>query len=125
MEGMAEGDIKNFYDLEAWKKGHELVLLVYKITESFPKQEMFGLVSQLRRAVVSITSNIAEGFSRRTTKEKIQFYYMSLGSLTETENQLIICRDLGYFASLEYLELNEKLKICQKLTFGLIKYLRG
>lgn len=75
--------IQSFTDLNAWKEGHLLVILVYKITKSFPKDELFGIVNQMRRCAVSITSNIAEGFSRQTFKEKVQFYCISLGSLTE------------------------------------------
>jgi four helix bundle protein len=70
--------IKSFTDLNLWRKGHKLVLIVYKITSSFPKEEIFGLSSQMRRCAVSITSNIAEGFSRESFKDKIRFYYMAL-----------------------------------------------
>ena len=80
---MEKVKIKSFTDLNAWKEGHQLVLLVYKITSTFPKNEAYSLVDQMRRCVISITSNVAEGFSRRTKKEKIQFYYMSIGSITE------------------------------------------
>ncbi len=80
--------INSFKDLNAWKEAHKLVLMVYQITKVFPKEEMFRLVSQLCRAVVSITSNIAEGFSRNYAKEKYQFYSMSLGSLTEKKIKL-------------------------------------
>lgn len=88
--------IKTFMDLFAWQKGHRLVLYIYKLTLKFPKYEQFGLSDQIRRAGVSITSNIAEGFSRQSIKEKKQFYSISLGSLTEVQNQLIIARDLKY-----------------------------
>ena len=77
-----------------WREAHKLVLLIYKTTKGFPKKELFGLTSQLRRAAVSITSNIAEGFSRQGYKEKLQFYYMALGSLTESQNQLLIAKQL-------------------------------
>lgn len=72
--------ITSFTDLEAWRIGHSLVLRIYKATKLFPREEQFGLISQMQRAAVSITSNIAEGFSRRGAKEKIQFYYLALGS---------------------------------------------
>lgn len=88
--------IQSFTDLEVWQEAHKLVLLVYELTKNFPREETFGLISQLRRAAVSITSNIAEGFSRFSYKEKIQFYSMALGSLTESQNQLLIARDIGY-----------------------------
>ncbi len=82
--------IRSFTDLNAWKEGHKLVLEIYKFTQKFPKEEQFGLTNQLRRAVVSFTSNIAEGFSRNSYKEKLQFYSMALGSLTEVQNQLLV-----------------------------------
>src|SRR3989344_224377 len=85
--------IQSFTDLEVWRESHKLVLMVYKFTKNFPKNELFGLTSQLRRAVVSITSNIAEGFSRFSYKEKIQFYSIAFGSLTEVQNQLLISKD--------------------------------
>jgi four helix bundle protein len=88
--------IKSFINLDAWKEGHKLVMAIYKITDCFPNKEMFGLTSQMRRCSVSITSNIAEGFTRNSYKEKIQFYFISLGSVTELQNQLIIARDIGY-----------------------------
>ena len=113
--------IKNFTDLNAWKQAHVLVLDIYNLTKDFPKEEQFGLISQLRRAVVSITSNIAEGFSRNSYKEKTQFYSMSLGSLTEVQNQLIISRDLGYISKKEYSGIADQTIIVSKLLNGLIK----
>lgn len=68
--------IESFRDLNAWREGHKLVLAIYKITKTFPKDELYGLVSQMRRCAVSIASNIAEGFSRQSYKEKVQLYYM-------------------------------------------------
>lgn len=75
--------IQEFTDLNSWKVSHDLVLSIYKLTEKLPEKEKFGLISQIKRASVSITSNIAEGFGRQTYKEKVQFYYMAHGSLTE------------------------------------------
>lgn len=95
-------EIKSFTKLVAWQKSHQLVLLIYKISEKFPKKEIFGLSQQIRRAVVSITSNIAEGFCRISKKEKIQFYYISLGSSSEVQNQLIIAQDLKYVSKQEF-----------------------
>ncbi|MBI5733396.1 MAG: four helix bundle protein [Candidatus Kerfeldbacteria bacterium] len=88
--------IKTFTDLLAWQEGHKLVLMIYKITTDFPKTELFALVDQLRRAAVSITSNIAEGFSHQGYSEKIHFYSIAQGSVTEVQNQLLIARDIGY-----------------------------
>jgi len=113
--------IKNFTDLNTWKEAHRLVLLVYKLTKKFPKDETFGLTNQIRRAVVSITSNIAEGFSRNYYKEKSQFYSMSLGSLTEVQNQLMIARDLKYISEEEFSGADELTVVVSKLLNGLIK----
>lgn len=113
--------IKNFTDLIVWQKGHKLVLLVYKHTATFPKEELFGLTNQLRRAVVSFTSNIAEGFSRTSYKEKAQFYAIALGSLTEVQNQLLIARDLGYITNELFEDLEGLLVELNKMTNGLIK----
>ncbi len=88
--------IGSFTDLRVWQQAHALVLLIYRETKLFPKEEQFGLVSQLRRAIVSVTSNIAEGFSRPTYPDKLRFYYIALGSLVEVQNQLLIARDVGY-----------------------------
>ena len=88
--------ITNFKQLNSWQQSHFLVLTIYKISSTFPKQEQFGLTNQIRRAAVSITSNIAEGFSRQSFKEKIQFYAIAQGSVTELQNQLLIARDVGF-----------------------------
>ena len=113
--------LKSFTELNAWKEGHQLILVIYKITKTFPKEEMFGLVSQLRRAAISITSNIAEGFSRNSYKEKVQFYSMALGSLTEVQNQLLIARDVGYLKVNLFNNIAERTILINKLTNGLIK----
>src|SRR3989344_5276169 len=97
--------IQSFTDLEAWKRGHALTLEIYKITKTFPKEELFGLTSQIRRSALSITSNIAEGFSRKSSKEKIQFYFIALGSTTELQNQLLLSRYIAFatdFSSTDY-----------------------
>lgn len=101
-----------------------LVLLIYKLTENFPNKELFSLTDQIRRAAVSITSNIAEGFSRNTKKEKIQFYYTALGSLSESQNQLLIARDLKYLPADSFKEVAEITIHISKLINGLIKSLK-
>lgn len=116
-----ENKIKSFTDLNAWREAHNLVIMIYKITKSFPKEEQFGLVSQLRRAAVSITSNIAEGFSRSSYKEKLQFYSMALGSLTEVQNQLLVAKDIGYLSKSQFNFLAEQSVVASKLLNGLIK----
>lgn len=113
--------IKSFTDLNAWKTGHGLVLLIYKITKEFPKEEIFGVTNQLRRAAVSITSNIAEGFSRISYKEKLQFYSMSLGSLTELQNQILIAKDVNYLNKEKFDDVAKQTVNLSKLINGLIK----
>ncbi|MDP3954239.1 MAG: four helix bundle protein [bacterium] len=116
--------IESFTDLKAWKEGHRLVLDVYKISREFPREEMFGLANQLRRAVVSITSNLAEGFSRTSYKDKIKFYSISLGSLTEVQNQLLISRDINYLNKEKFDILAQQTILVSKLVNGLIKKLK-
>jgi len=113
--------ITQFTDLIVWQEGHKLVIQIYKITNSFPKQEIYSLIDQIRRAVVSITSNIAEGFGRQTIKEKIQFYYLAQGSLTEVKNQLIISKDIGYLNIINFNQAYEQANTVHKLLQGLIK----
>lgn len=113
--------IKSFTDLVAWKEAHKLVLEIYSVTKNFPKEEQFGLTSQLRRAVVSITSNISEGFSRNTHKEKIQFYRTSLGSLYEIQNQTLIARDVGYLVNEDFKRIADITVLVSRLINGLLK----
>ncbi len=118
---ITESRIRTFHDLNAWKEGHKLVLMVYSTTGTFPKEELFGLVSQMRRCAISITSNIAEGFSRQSYKEKTQFYSISLGSITELQNQLLVARDVGFISEENYDKLAEQAIIVHKITNGLIR----
>ena len=97
------------------------VLIIYNITQSFPLEERFGITNQLRRASVSITSNIAEGFTRGGKKEKIQFYRTALASLTEVQNQLLICRDISYITKDKFNEIAQQSVTAQKILSGLIK----
>ncbi|OGZ70716.1 MAG: hypothetical protein A3F47_01930 [Candidatus Staskawiczbacteria bacterium RIFCSPHIGHO2_12_FULL_38_11] len=113
--------IKSFTDLTTWQEGHNLVLMTYKCIESFPKKENFAITPQMQRCAISITSNVAEGFSRKSSKEKIQFYYISLGSLTELHNQLIIAKGLNYISEEKFNEIIDQLKKVQRLLNGLIK----
>lgn len=114
--------IKSFTDLIAWKSGHSLVLVIYKATKLFPKDETFGLTNQIRRASVSVTSNIAEGFSRQSYKDKIQFYAVALGSLTEVQNQLTIARDVEYLDHQTFDSIFAITVDVSKLLNGLIKH---
>ena len=117
--------IQSFTDLNAWKEGHKLVLMVYRVTIVFPKEEIFGIVNQMRRCVVSITSNLAEGFSRQSFKEKVQFYSISLGSTTELQSQLLICKDISYINEEEYKKILNQSISTHKLINGLIKSSRA
>jgi four helix bundle protein len=114
-----ENKIKSFTDLYAWQEGHKLVLMIYKITDKFPDKERFGLISQMRRCAVSVTSNIAEGFSRNTVKDKCQFYSMAHGSLTELQNQLIIVRDVKYLDKENFTKIADQTIRVAKLISGL------
>ena len=95
---------------------------VYLLTNTFPKEELYGITSQIRRSVVSIPSNIAEGAARSSDKEFIQFLYISLGSLSEMETQLILSHDLGFIKNLDILP---QIEITKKKILGLIKYLKN
>ncbi|MBL8031250.1 MAG: four helix bundle protein [Candidatus Doudnabacteria bacterium] len=94
--------IKTFHDIVAWQKAHELVLLTYKLTEQYPKTEIFGLASQSRRCAVSVPSNIAEGYTRKSRADCLHFYRISDGSLEELKYQLLLARDLGYISDSQY-----------------------
>lgn len=122
---MNKEKIKSFTDLEAWKESHKFVLIIYKITKEFPKNEMFGLINQLRRAAVSIVSNIAEGFTRESSKEKARFYFISKSSNTEVQSQLLIARDLGYISEEVFSDAAKQSIKVNKLVSGLIKYCKN
>ncbi len=96
VDGQLSEGVQSFRDLEIWKRGIELVKTIYDISASFPHSEIYGLTSQIRRAAISIPSNIAEGQIRRHRSEFKQFLHISLGSLAELETQLIISSELGY-----------------------------
>ena len=113
--------IVKFTDLEAWQEAHRLVLTIYELTKKFPREEIFGLSNQMRRAGVSITSNIAEGFGRNSLKEKIKFYSMAQGSLTELQNQLLIAKDVGYISKQKFEEIIAQTVKIHKIINGLIK----
>ncbi len=113
--------IREFTDLQTWQEAHKLVVLIYKATKQFPKEELFGLTSQIRRAVISVTSNIAEGFGRQGAKEKVQFYYIAQGSLTEIKNQLLAARDIDYIDKNDFKGLWEQVLTSHRLLQGLIR----
>lgn len=118
-----EDKIRSFKDLKIWQKGIEVVQEIYRITESFPQKELYSLTSQMRRAVVSIPSNIAEGFRRRHNKEYKQFLNIALGSCAELETQVIIARRLKYMDKSQEENLVDLITYICKMTVNLIKKL--
>ncbi len=115
--------IESFTDLIIWKKAHEVVLSIYRITKGFPAEEKFSLADQMKRAAISISSNIAEGFSRKGAKEKSQFYFIAKGSLTELQNQLLVAKDVGYLDNKVFKSVADKTVEVHKLLNTFIKNL--
>jgi len=109
-------------NLEVWKLAHQLNLEVYKITQSFPKYEQFGLTSQMRRSVSSVPTNIIEGQARQYKKEFIQFLYIAKGSLEETNYHLYLSKDLGYITEHDYVFLFE---LCTRIKMMLYKLIQS
>jgi four helix bundle protein len=109
-------------DLKVWQLSIDLVEKVYKITNCFPKEEMYGLTSQMRRCAVSVPSNIAEGAARKTKNEYLQFLYISLGSLSELETQIEISKRLKFFNDSQVEELVEKIR---RMLLNLVGYLKN
>lgn len=105
---------KTFTDLIMWQKAHDLVLETYKATELFPKHELFGLVSQFRRAAVSIPANIAEGYKRKGKADKLRFFNISQGSLEEARYFIILSKDLLYIDEKQFASLNMKIEETSK-----------
>jgi four helix bundle protein len=116
--------VKSHKDLLVWQKSIEFVTLLYSITKSFPKEELYGLISQIRRAGISISSNIAEGAARFSKKEFIHYLYIALGSASELETQLIISKNLNYISVETYDSLLKNLTEIRMMLLGLIKSLK-
>lgn len=116
--------MKTHKDLDVWKLSIEFVTEIYNLTKDFPKEEQFGLTNQIRRASVSIPSNIAEGGGRRSDKEFLQFLYISMGSIQEIDTQLLISLNLNYLTKSEYEILLTKLDQISKMISGLIKFVK-
>jgi len=115
--------LKNYKELKVWQRAYQLCLEIYKVTKTFPKEERYGLSSQIRRAAVSVPSNIAEGYGRKTTAEYIQALYIAYGSNCELETQIRLSGDLG-FIDAENLERVEKnVGDIERMLKGLIKSL--
>ncbi len=114
--------ITTYEDLIAWQKAHQLTLATYKVSKQFPKEELFGLTSQLRRATVSVASNIVEGFNRRSNTEKLRFYNIAEASCEEAHYQLRLAEDLQYAPTTETREQNREVK---RILGGLIKSIKS
>ena len=112
---------KTHKDLDVWNRAMDLAAEVYSITGHFPKEELFGLISQTRRAAVSVPSNIAEGAARSSRKEYIQFLYVALGSIAELETQLLLATRLKFITNTEVLEKVERVR---RLLLGLLRFLK-
>ena len=115
--------MKNHKDLDVWQMSMDLVEMVYTQSAMYPKEEVYGLTSQIRRAAVSVPSNIAEGAARQGSKEFIQFLYISLGSLSEVETQTILAKRLGFTNNID--TLLDKIARIKKMLNGLITHLKG
>jgi four helix bundle protein len=118
-----EKQVKGFRTLNAWKKSYELTLEIYRLSRKFPKEEIYALTSQLRRAVVSVPANVAEGYERNHRKEYLQFLYIAKGSLGEIETYLLLAKDLGYLTESEYAATSEMREEASRIIKGLIKSL--
>lgn len=111
-------EIKTYKDLLVWQKSHNLVILIYKITEDYPKHELFALTSQTRRAAVSVQANIVEGFRRQSLRDSINFYNTADASLEELKYHLLLARDLNYVSVNRYNFIMEKTEEVGKLLTG-------
>jgi four helix bundle protein len=117
--------MKNFRDLKVWEKAHELALAAYEATASFPKQEMFGLVSQIRRCASSIPANIAEGCGRRGNGEFHRFLQIAMGSASELEYHLLLSRDLKFLNEPIYRPLNDRVEEVKRMLTALARKVDG
>lgn len=115
--------LKNYKELKVWQKSYALCLKVYKATRAFPNEEKFGLTSRIRRAVVSVVSNIAEGYGRKTTADYVRSLYISYGSLCELETQVMLAGDLNYIANGAKLDLKADIAETERMLKSLIRSL--
>lgn len=114
--------MKSYTDLDVWKKSRELVKEIYVLTKTFPKDEMYGLCSQIKRSAISVPSNIAEGHGRNHTKDTLQFLFIARGSLYELETQLLLGFDLEFITKLDFDRNLESITLCKQMLNGLIRY---
>ena len=116
--------LKNYRDLKVWQKSYQLCLDIYKMTKRFPKEEKYGLTSQIRRAAISVPSNIAEGYGRKTTPDYIRSLYISYGSNCELETQVLLSGDLGYMKAEEFNKLQAGIGEVERMLKALIESLK-
>ena len=116
--------VKTYKDLIVWQRAMELVREIYLLTDKFPRDELYGLVSQMQRAAVAIPSNIAEGYLRRHRKEYVQFLSISLGSAAELETQVIICKSLAKFKNLDFSKAESQIIEVMKMLYVLIERIK-
>lgn len=116
------GEVITYKELDVWQQPRILVKSIYQLTKKFPKEEQFGLTNQVRRAAVSIPSNIAEGCGRNHFKDSIQFFFIARASLYELETQIILACDLEYIPEQELLSVTDQTTRCKKLLNGFINY---
>ena len=112
--------MRNYRELEVWQKSHKLTLDLYKLSRAFPKEELYGLTSQLRRAAVSIGANLAEGCGRRTGAEMARFVRIAMGSASELDYHLLLCRDFEFMTAVEYERQSRELVRVRKMLSGLL-----
>ncbi len=115
--------IKGFRDLSVWQRAYELTLELYRMSKKFPKEERYGITSQVQRAAISVPANIAEGYERNHRKEYLQFLFIAKGSLGELDTYLLLARDLEYMTSDEYNQIDSKRLETVKMLQGLIRSL--
>jgi len=117
--------LKNFKDLLVWQKGYQLCLVLYRITKDFPGEEKYGLISQMRRAAISIPSNISEGYGRKTIPDYVRCLYIAYGSTCELETETLLSGDLDYLNNDEQTALLEKIREVERMLMALIKSLEN
>ena len=117
--------LKNYKELNVWQKSYELCLKIYRITAKFPNEERYGLISQIRRSAVSIPSNIAEGYGRKTTADYIRMLYISYGSVCELETQILLAGDLGFIEKGELGTIKKDIAEIERMLKALIKSLEN
>jgi four helix bundle protein len=116
--------VKDFFDLEVWKQAHQLTIKLYKLTGSFPKDERFGLTDQIRRAISSVSANIAEGFNRYHPKDKSRFYYNARASVSESKSHILLAKDLKYMQASDADMILIELSGVEMMLNGLISSIR-